>query len=208
MPVIAFVGNTGGAGKTTLSVNLAAGLARYAKTAIIDADPQNSSVHWSANSDQQRVTPVFQAEAELLDQIENLADEFTYVVADCPPSVHAPQTDVILKIADVAMVPVQPSPVDLWATAHIEQAIAEAKQVNPALRALLIINQLEIRSTLSQLIREALAEIEVEVANTPVRKRAVYKASALEGRTVFDMGKRGAEAAEELDQLIKEVIRP
>jgi chromosome partitioning protein len=106
------------------------------------------------------------------------------------------------------MVPVQPSPVDLWATTHIEQAITEAKQVNPALQALLIINQLEIRSTLSQLIREALAEIEVDVASTPVRKRAVYKSSALEGRTVFDMGKRGAEAAEELDQLIKEVIRP
>ncbi|MGD8884279.1 MAG: ParA family partition ATPase [Gammaproteobacteria bacterium] len=208
MPVIAFVGNKGGAGKTTLSVNLAAGLARYAQTAIIDADPQNSSVHWYANSDQRRVTPVFRAEPELVDQIEKLKNQFDYVIADCPPSVHAPQTDAILKIADVAMVPVQPSPVDLWATTHIEQAITEAKQVNPALQALLIINQLEIRSTLSQLIREALAEIEVDVASTPVRKRAVYKSSALEGRTVFDMGKRGAEAAEELDQLIKEVIRP
>lgn len=208
MPVIAFVGNKGGAGKTTLSVNLAAGLARHAKTAIIDADPQHSSVHWYANSDERRVTPVFPAEPGLLDQVENLKNKYDYLVADCPPSVHAPQTDAILKIADVAMVPVQPSPVDLWATAHIEQAIAEAKRVNPALRAMLIINQLEVRSTLSQLIRDALAEIDVEVANTPVRKRAIYKASALEGRTVFDMGQRGAEAAEELNQLIQEVIRP
>ena len=71
-----------------------------------------------------------------------------------------------------------------------------------------VVNQLESRGTLSQLIREALAEIAVPVAKTAVRKRSVYKASALEGRTVFDMGKRGAEAAEELDQLIKEVIRP
>lgn len=208
MPVIAFVGNKGGAGKTTLSVNLAAGLARYAETAIIDADPQNSSVHWYANADERKVTPVFRAESGLLEQVEKLKSEFDYVIADCPPSVHAPQTDTLLKIADVAMVPVQPSPVDLWATTHIEQAIAEAKHVNPALQALLIINQLETRSTLSQLIREALAEIEVAVADTAIRKRAVYKASALEGRTVFDMGKRGAEAAEELDQLIKEVIRP
>lgn len=208
MPVIAFVGNKGGAGKTTLSVNLAAGLARYADTAIIDADPQNSSVHWYANADERKVTPVFRAESGLLEQVEKLKSQYDYVIADCPPSVHAPQTDTLLKIVDVAMVPVQPSPVDLWATTHIEQAIAEAKQVNPALQALLIINQLETRSTLSQLIREALAEIEVAVADTAIRKRAVYKASALEGRTVFDMGKRGAEAAAELDQLIKEVIRP
>jgi chromosome partitioning protein len=208
MPVIALVGNKGGAGKTTLSVNMAAGLARYAKTAIVDADPQGSSVHWHANSEAERVTPVFPAEPELLDQIENIKARFAYIIADCPPSVHAPQTDAILKTADIVMVPVQPSPVDLWATVHIEQAIADARQINPALHAMLVINQLESRSTLSQLIREALAEIEVPVANTAVRKRAVYKASALEGRTVFDMGRRGADAAEELDQLIKEVIRP
>jgi len=208
MPVIAFVGNKGGAGKTTLSVNLAAGLARYAETAIVDADPQGSSVHWYANADELKVAPVFQAEPELLDQIENLRRRFAYVIADCPPSVHAPQTDVILRVADVVMVPVQPSPVDLWATVHIEQAIEEAKQINPTLRAMLVVNQLESRSTLSQLIREALAEIAVPVAGTAIRKRAIYKACALEGRTVFDMGKRGAEAAAELDQLIREVIRP
>jgi chromosome partitioning protein len=206
MPVIAFVGNKGGAGKTTLAVNLAAGLARYATTVIVDTDPQGSSVHWYANSDEVRVTPVFPAQVELLEQIESLQREFNYVVADCPPSVHAPQTQTILNMADVALVPVQPSPVDLWATVHIEQAIAEATRVNPALRAMLVVNQLESRSTLSQLIREALSEIAVPVASTAIRKRSVYKASALEGRTVFDMGKRGAQAAAELDLLIREVI--
>lgn len=208
MPVIAFVGNKGGAGKTTLSVNLAAGLAQHASTVIVDADPQGSSVHWYANSDETRVSPVIQAQSPLPDQIERLQGEYTYVIADCPPSVHAPQTDAILKMADVAIVPVQPSPVDLWATVHIEQAISEARQINPRLQAYLVVNQMESRSTLSQLIREALAEINVPVAGTAVRKRAVYKASALEGRTVFDMGKRGEEAAAELNKLIQEVIRP
>jgi chromosome partitioning protein len=208
MPVIALVGNKGGAGKTTLSVNLAAGLARYAETAIVDADPQGSSVHWYANSTDERVTPVYQAESELLYQINGLKNQYPYIIADCPPSVHAPQTDAILKMADVVLVPVQPSPIDLWATVHIEQAVTEAKRINPTLRALLVVNQMELRSTLSKLIRDALSEIAVPVANTAVRKRAVYKASALEGRTVFDMGKRGEEAARELDQLIKEVIQP
>ena len=208
MPVIALVGNKGGAGKTTLSVNLAAGLARYAETAIVDADPQGSSVHWYANSTDERVTPVYQAESELFYQINGLKNQYPYIIADCPPSVHAPQTDAILKMADVVLVPVQPSPIDLWATVHIEQAVTEAKRINPTLRALLVVNQMELRSTLSKLIRDALSEIAVPVANTAVRKRAVYKASALEGRTVFDMGKRGEEAARELDQLIKEVIQP
>lgn len=208
MPVIAFVGNKGGAGKTTLAVNLAAGLSRYAATAIIDADPQGSSVHWHANADAGRVTTVYPAESALHEQIETLKQQFTYIITDCPPSVHAPQTEVILKVADVAMVPVQPSPVDLWATVHIEEAITDARQINPQLQATIVVNQLESRSTLSQLIHEALAEIDVPVASTAIRKRAVYKASALEGRTVFDMGKRGHAAAEELDELIREVIQP
>ncbi len=48
MPVIAVVGNKGGAGKTTLSVNLAAGLTRRASIAVIDADPQGSALQWRA----------------------------------------------------------------------------------------------------------------------------------------------------------------
>jgi chromosome partitioning protein len=52
-----------------------------------------------------------------------------------------------------------------------------------------------------------LAEIEVPVADTAIRRRAVYRACALEGRSVYGMGKRGAAAVAELDQLIQEVIR-
>ena len=107
----------------------------------------------------------------------------------------------------MALIPVQPSPLDLWASIHIEQAISEARSNNSALKALLVINQLEPRTTLSQLMRDALGEIKVPVADTSIRRRAVYRASALEGRSVYAMGKRGAQAVAELDQLIEEVIK-
>ena len=48
MAVIALVGNKGGAGKTTLAVNLACALNRIAPTVILDADPQGSSLQWRA----------------------------------------------------------------------------------------------------------------------------------------------------------------
>jgi chromosome partitioning protein len=89
---------------------------------------------------------------------------------------------------------------------HIEQAISRARTTNPSLRALLVINQLETRTTLSRLVRDALTEIAIPVANTALRRRAVYRSSALEGKSVFDMGRRGADAATELDQLIQEVV--
>jgi len=128
------------------------------------------------------------------------------VIVDCPPSVQAAQTRAILQLCDLALIPVQPSPFDLWATIHIENAVIDARNSNSALRALLVINQLEPRTTLSQLIGEALAEIQVPVARTSIQRRAVYRASALEGRSVYAMGKRGAKAVAELDQLIQEII--
>ena len=207
MPVIALVGNKGGAGKTTLTVNLAVGLGRLGRIVILDTDPQGSSAQWRSIADDEMLPPVISATDNVVEQVRGLVTEYDYLVVDCPPSVQAPQTLSVLQVTDLALIPVQPSPFDLWASIHIEQAVMQARESNPALQGLLVINQLEPRTTLSQLMREALAEIQVPVAQTAIRRRAVYRASALEGRSVYAMGKRGADAAAELDQLIQEVTR-
>jgi len=205
MPVIALVGNKGGAGKTTLAVNLAAGLARRDSVAVIDADPQGSALQWRAIAGDASAPPVAAAEADLQQQALKLLRDYRTVVIDCPPSVHAPQTGAVLGFGDLALIPVQPSPMDLWANVHIEKSIDDAHKVNPSLRILLVINQLEPRTTLSRLVRDALSEIAFPVADTAVRRRAIYRASALQGKSVFEMGRRGADAAAEIDQLIQEV---
>ena len=205
MPVIAVVGNKGGAGKTTLSINLASGLAKQYSIAVVDADPQGSALQWRAFADHQDTIPVFEASDAIADQVAELLRDYQYVVIDCPPSVHAPQTNAVLEFGDLALIPVQPSPVDLWATVHIEQAIDRAHATNPSLQALLVINQIETRTTLSRLVREALSAIALPVANTSLRRRAVYRNSALEGKSVYEMGRRGADAVDELEQLIQEV---
>jgi chromosome partitioning protein len=205
MPVIALVGNKGGVGKTTLAINLAAGLARHGRTAILDTDPQGSSAQWRSIALDDTLPPVIAATAELPGTVRNLRGQHDYVVVDCPPSVQAAQTLAILQSSDLVLIPVQPSPFDLWASVHIENAVLEARNGNAALKALLVINQLEPRTILSQLMREALMEIQVPVATTSIRRRAVYRASALEGRSVYAMGRRGATAVAEIDQLIQEV---
>ena len=206
MPVIAVVGNKGGAGKTTLVVNLAAGLAKKDSIAIVDADPQGSALQWRAIADDEGTLSVFAAGSNIHGQIAELLQDYNYLVIDCPPSVHATQTNAVLEVGDMALIPVQPSPMDLWATVHIEQAISRARESNPALTAMLVINQLETRTIMSRLMREALSEISLPVAQTPLRRRAIYRNSALEGRSVYDMGSRGNDAAAEIEQLIHEVI--
>jgi chromosome partitioning protein len=207
MPVIAFVGNKGGAGKTTLSVNLAAGLAKQTSAIVVDADPQGSAIQWNAFTDSDASISVLEARGDLNIQLNELSQEYDYIVVDCPPSVHASQTIRVLEVSDLALIPVQPSPVDLWATVHTEKAVQHARQTNTNLRAVLVINQLETRTTLSRLVRDALSEIGLPVAKTALHRRAVFRNSALEGKNVFEMGRRGIEAASEIDELIHEVIK-
>ena len=205
MPVIAVVGNKGGAGKTTLSVNLAVGLAKQTRSVLVDAVPQGSASQWRAISGNETV-PVHTAIAELETLTSELSRDYDYVVIDCPPSVDSPQTISALRLVDLALIPVQPSPMDLWASIHIEQAVARAHETNPSLQALLVINQLEPRTMLSRVVGQALSEIELPVANATLRRRAIYRNSAMEGKSVFEMGRRGADAAAELDQLIQELM--
>jgi len=208
MPVIALVGNKGGAGKTTLSVNLAAGLAKKTSVIVLDADPQGSAIQWNAFSDNgSNTVSVLKANGDLSKNLNGLSQEYDYVVVDCPPSVEAPQTISVLEVCDLAIIPVQPSPVDLWATVHTEKAIQHARKSNANLRAVLVINQLESRTTLSRLVRDAVSEIGLPVAKTSLRRRAVFRNSALEGKNVFEMGRRGIDAAKEIDELIHEVIK-
>lgn len=208
MPVIALVGNKGGAGKTTLCVNLASALTEAAPTVILDADPQRSSVQWRDMAPRDDAVPVVDAVDALAIAVDNAQQEYTNIVIDCPPSVHAPQTGQALELCELALIPVQPSPLDLWATVHIEDRLADARKVNSGLRAVLVVNQIEPRTRLSRLMRQALAELDMPTAQTAIRRRVAYRGSVLEGRTVFDLGSRGTAAANEIRELIEEVVRP
>jgi chromosome partitioning protein len=205
MHVIALVGNKGGAGKTTLCVNLAAAMASMQPSLILDADPQQSSLQWRDIAEGSESVEVVRATGGLERVVEQIDDDWSHCLVDCPPSVHSRQMQEALRVADLAVIPIQPSPLDIWATVHIENEIVSARKENPRLNALMVINQLEPRTRLSQIMHRALAELSLPSAETPIRRRAVYRNSFLEGRTVHDMGSRGRAASEEIHQLLREI---
>ncbi len=206
MPVVAVIGNKGGAGKTTLCVNLAAALAADRKAVILDADPQQSSLQWYHIADGHASIDVIDAHNRLREpDIVAGGDNTRYHLIDCPPSAQSPQIQQALEIADLAIVPVLPSPLDIWATVQIEETVSQAQLTNPELRVMLVINQYESRTRLSRLMQRALAEISLPSAATIIRRRAVYRHAFLEGRTVHEMGSQGRAAAEEIDQLVNEM---
>jgi chromosome partitioning protein len=205
--VTAVINQKGGAGKTTLAMNLAAGLARRADTVVIDLDPQGSSRQWASLGSAPFPATVKQIsgkwDARTLHQNYRA---YRHMVLDCPPSLDSHASLQALRACDVALIPVLPSPVDLWASLRLPQEIEEARRDNGNLRAYLVLNQLEPKSALSAAMHEALAEFGVPVLSASIRRRAVYRGAALEGVSVYQMGSRGAQAAAEIEAIINEVI--
>jgi chromosome partitioning protein len=205
--VMAIVNQKGGAGKTTLSMNLAAGLSRRGETVVIDLDPQGSSLQWASSGSKPFPATVKQIagkwDARTLHQNYR---SYQHMVLDCPPSLNSHATVQALRACDVALIPVLPSPIDLWASLRLPQEIEEARKVNTNLKAYLVLNQIEPKSAISAAMHEALAEFGLPVLQANLRRRAAYRAAALEGVSVFQMGSRGAPAADEIEAIINEVI--
>ena len=205
--VTAVINQKGGAGKTTLAMNLAAGLARRAQTVVIDLDPQGSSRQWASLGSAPFPATVKQIagkwDARTLHQNYRA---YRHMVLDCPPSIDSHASLQALRACDVALIPVLPSPVDLWASLRLPQEIEEARKANSSLKAYLVLNQLEPKSALSAAMHEALAEFGVPVLRATIRRRAAYRGAALEGVSVYQMGSRGAPAAAEIEAIINEVI--
>lgn len=205
MPVIALVGNKGGAGKTTLCINLADRLSHSHDVLILDADPQQSSWQWREIAEGNTSLNVIPAMEDVEAAYKQLEQKPAYCLIDCPPSVHSRQMQQALRLSDLAVVPVQPSPLDIWATVHIEAEVEQARKDNARLQALLVINQMEPRTRLSQIMNRALAELSMPAAQASIRRRAAYRNSFLEGKTVHQLGARGRDAMTEIDDLIREM---
>lgn len=205
--VIAVINQKGGTGKTTLALNLAAGLARRGPTAVIDADPQRSISQWIAMSEGEHTLPVATAiGANPAATITHLKQSHRYVVVDCPPTVQGAVIEAVMASVDVILIPVLPSPLDLWASVEMAALVGQAQQQNRALQAHLVLNQVETRNALSRVMQEAVAEFAVPLLQANLQRRAAYRSAAVEGVSVYGLGSRGLQAVEDIEAIIQEVL--
>lgn len=209
--LIALASLKGGCGKSTLAFNLAAGLARREKAGLVDADPQGAVLHWmdwsADRSDDEALPEVCAIGDDPFDTLSKMARRFNRVIVDCPPSLDMDLTGRILEKVDVVLIPILPSPLDLWAGASTVEAVRQARERNPRLRAWLVLNQVEPASALSRAMSQALASLDIPTLGCMVRRRAAFRTAAVEGVSVYQLGARGREAAREMDQVLEEVLR-
>ena len=204
--IIAILNQKGGVGKTTLSVNLAAGLALTGKrTLLVDADPQGSAMDWQAARTGESLFPVVGiAKPTLHKDLPGLAESYEHIVIDGPPRDKDLAKSAIMA-ADCVLIPIQPSPYDVWAAEEIIKLIQETALFKEKLKALFVINRKIGNTAIGRDVAGALKDYPFPLAATTIGQRVVFAESAATGLSVLEAEPKGA-AAREIRSLVQELL--
>ena len=185
--IIGVLQQKGGVGKTTLALNLAAAYAKDGlRVLLVDADPQGSALAWSSVREKEPLFAVVgMAKPTLHKELPPLAANYDIVVIDGAPRVNELARSAILA-SDYVLVPVQPSPFDVWSCADIVNLISEAQQFRQEIRAGFVINRKIANTAISREVLKAFESFPIPVLGHSVTQRVAFAESAAQGLTVVE----------------------
>jgi chromosome partitioning protein len=198
--VIAMLNQKGGVGKTTITVNLARAFQRTGlRVLIVDSDPQGSAQDWSQiTQEQNRDMPVVVGvDRPILEKsIPQLRAAFDIIIIDGAAKLQD-MTVSALKVADLVLIPVQPSALDIWATSDLVELVKARQVVTEGKpKAAFVVSRQITGTRLANDANEALGQFELPVLNGRTTQRVVYTECIGSGSTVLDLEPEGSASAE------------
>lgn len=196
MHVIAVLNQKGGSGKTTIATHLARALQLDgAEVLLIDSDPQGSARDWAAVREDQPLTVVGIDRPTIERDLKQIARK-DYVVIDGAPQA-ADLAVSAIKAASFVLIPVQPSPYDIWAAADLVELVKQRIEVTDGkLQAAFVVSRAIKGTKIGAEVAEALAGYGLPVLESRITQRVSYPGTAATGTTVLDIDPASDAAAE------------
>jgi len=206
MKVVGIIHGKGGTGKSTVAVNVARALQlRGLEVALIDCDAQGTAQSWKASRPDSEVLPavygIDQASA-LQRDTERLTGSFDAAIIDGGAKLDKMHTAAI-KASDLILIPVQPSPADIWPTEQLVELVRHRQEVTGGPEAAFVISRRKAGTKLGASVQDVLARFELPVWEGTA-DRVAYAEAMGKGRSVVEMS--DGKAAEEIDTLTDQII--
>ncbi len=207
--IIVITNQKGGCGKTTMAMNLAGFIGLKSKVLLVDGDPQGSATRWAASAPDEKPFPaavmgLANVNDKVHREIKKYISDYDYIFVDCPPAIDNSFTSSALLVADLALIPIIPSPTDLWAAVGIQKLIANVSEINEKLQARLVANMCQNNASISKEALALISEFDFPKTGTDLYQRTAYRQAAAFGGTVKDLD--NAKAKEEISNLVKEIL--
>lgn len=206
MKTIAVLNQKGGSGKTTIATHLAKGLQlRGYSVLLVDSDKQGSARDWRA-VDENNSVPVIGLDRPTLDKdLKGLTDKDFIIIDGSPQATNLAISAI--KASDLVLIPVQPSPYDVWATNDLVELVKQQIEMTDGqLQSAFIVSRVIQNTNIGKEISTVLMDYGIPVLHNKIMQRVVYPNSAALGKTVFELESENGSAYKEMNLLIDEIL--
>lgn len=204
--IISILNQKGGVGKTTLAVNIARFYTKLGmKTLLVDSDNQGSAQRWHERSGGELIDmtclPMNTLDKDILKYVAN----YPRIIIDGLPRI-SPLTICSIKCADLILIPVHPSPYDIWATEDLVRNVKDKIMMSDGkTKAAFIVSKKITGTNVAREIYDELKKFELPILNNSTSQRVAYVTSVEKGLSVLDGEYYETEACKEITQIVNEI---
>ena len=204
--IIAVLNQKGGVGKTTIATCLAHAFEQDTpgSTLLIDQDPQGSALDWNEINEGKYVPVLGMSRETLPVDIRAVSNQYQTIIIDGAPAADKLAV-AAMKVADLVVIPVQPSPYDVWSSSDIVELVKARQEITDGkLKACILISRAIKNTKIGKDVLDALEEFDLPVLEHRTTSLVAYPTAVGEGQTVLCPGYE--KAAKEIEAIKNELV--